>query len=339
MRFVLRRDVLEMLLTPREEVRVRRVPLLRGRDVEAGELTLSRTGRTLEARLFDPPRLLLGKAEDARDMLRGRRHAAAMFEATDDDTTAPPPARVPSPAAPAREVPPVAPLATPETTLDEVMRGVHACPQGLTCRPGHGVLFPLAPQGLPHADGSAEVLLVGWNPRTDWYARRDPGGFDAWRGEAERALATHDAADDAWARRVGALLPPPHSLRARGVMRTFVWKWPTRLKASGPATDVYARRCIERHLGAELAALRPRALVTYETEAAEHVEALAAALGIEVKPPGPSVRAAEALGWAPPSEAWGWPMALVLLKDAQEPDGYDGNTVRYAHAALAKALA
>lgn len=89
-RLSLARGALELLLDPPPGVRTRRAPLMLGRDAEAGEVTLSRTRRTLELRVHDPPRLLLAKAEDARRLLRGELNALALVEATDGAAGGPP---------------------------------------------------------------------------------------------------------------------------------------------------------------------------------------------------------------------------------------------------------
>lgn len=88
-RLSLRRGLLEMLLDPPEGVKPKGVPLMLGRDHEAGEARLSRTGRTLELRVHDPPRLFLAKADDARRLLRGELEALALTEATDSATGPP----------------------------------------------------------------------------------------------------------------------------------------------------------------------------------------------------------------------------------------------------------
>jgi len=89
-RYSIRRGQLEMLLDPLEGVRTRRAPLLLGRDAEVGELTLSRSRRTLEVRVHDPPRLLLASAERARAFLRGELLALPLVDATDGDARPPP---------------------------------------------------------------------------------------------------------------------------------------------------------------------------------------------------------------------------------------------------------
>jgi hypothetical protein len=83
-RFTIRRGALELLLLPREGVETRRVPLMLGRDAEVGELRLSKTGRTLEVRVLDPPRLFLVRAETARAFLRGELNALPLIDATDN---------------------------------------------------------------------------------------------------------------------------------------------------------------------------------------------------------------------------------------------------------------
>lgn len=92
-RLSVRRGLMELLLDPPEGVRPKGVPLMLGRDHEAGEARLSRTGRTLELRVHDPPRLFLAKAEDARRLLRGELDALALTEAT-DGATGPSPAAI-----------------------------------------------------------------------------------------------------------------------------------------------------------------------------------------------------------------------------------------------------
>lgn len=199
--------------------------------------------------------------------------------------------------------------------LDALLRGIHECPRGLTCRPGRGVLYPVPPQGAPPPQGP-DVLLVGWNPRASDVAGAALPDLASWRRDAAEALGKLARSDADEARNLRGVLPAGVTLDGGRAMRTYLWKWPTRVKTGGGESAFYARRCMESHFDRELALLRPRALVTFHAEAAEELAARAQALGVEVRAPHPAVRAREALGWTLPSEAWGWPMGLVLLKDA-----------------------
>lgn len=97
LRLSLRRGQLEMLLDPLPDVRTRRVPLMQGRDHEAGDVTLSKSGRNLVLRVADPPRLFLASAERARAFLRGELGALPLVEATDNDAAPAPRDRAPAP--------------------------------------------------------------------------------------------------------------------------------------------------------------------------------------------------------------------------------------------------
>lgn len=206
-------------------------------------------------------------------------------------------------------------MSAPETPRDALLGGIHACPRGLTCRPGRGILYPAPPQGAWRPEGP-DVLLLGWNPRQAEMAHAALPPLDAWRREGEEGLARLARSGSPEARELDALLPPEHGLESGRTMRTWLWKWPTRVKTGGGESAFYAARCVASHLDAELALLRPRVLLTFHGEAADHVAARAGALGVEVRPPHPAVPRREALGWTLPSDAWGWPMGLVLLRDA-----------------------
>lgn len=94
-RFSFRRGALDLLLFPRDDTKTTRVPLQLGRDHEAGDITLSKTGRTLLVRVYDPSRLLVAKADDARAFLRDEVNAVLLTDATDNEVgrpRAPPPA-------------------------------------------------------------------------------------------------------------------------------------------------------------------------------------------------------------------------------------------------------
>lgn len=97
LRFSLRRGELEMLLDPLPDVRTRKVRLMQGRDHEAGDVTLSKSGRNLVLRVLDPPRLFLASAERARAMLRGELGALPLVDATDNDATPAPRAAAEAP--------------------------------------------------------------------------------------------------------------------------------------------------------------------------------------------------------------------------------------------------
>lgn len=223
------------------------------------------------------------------------------------------------------------------STLDEVRAGVHACPDvGLTCRPGRGILYPTGPWGRLQGE-RADILLVGWNPRNTLFDRHRAGTYDEWRAECESALERQRAAGAPLARQLQALLPEGHTLDDGRVMATWLWKWPTRIKGSGAWADDYARRCMATHWAAELAALRPRVLLSHESEAAQWLADEAARRGLALNEPAPGLRRSEIAGWCPPSDAWGWPMGLVLVKDAPE-GGYDRDTLRWSQAASARVL-
>lgn len=219
--------------------------------------------------------------------------------------------------------------------LDALLRGIHACPQGLTCRPGRGVLHPVPPEGAPEPTG-AEVLFLGWNPRlrTDAPAALPP--YEAWRRMAEERLRAEEAARTPLAQDLAALLPPPLALASRGILRAHLWKWPTRFKTAEGESLFYAQRCMRSHFEDELRLLRPRVLVTFHKEAADEMAHRAEALGVEVRAPHPRVRASEALGWTLPSPAWGWRMGLVLLRDA--PERYHADTLAWGRKAVAHLL-
>lgn len=218
--------------------------------------------------------------------------------------------------------------------LDAVLRGVHACPTGLTCRPGRGVLYPMPTRGRGGAP--VDVLLVSWNPRNDWYARVALPDYATWRAEGEAALEAAVQRADPWARRVGALLPPGRRLDDGRTRSTFLWKWPTRFKTSEGESAFYAGRCVANHLDAELRALRPRVILTHDREAARHFAAEAERRGLALRTPASAVRSSEVLGWVEASDAWGWPMGLALVKDVE--GDYHENTARWAHAVLARLL-
>lgn len=218
---------------------------------------------------------------------------------------------------------------------ESVMRGVYSCPSGLTCRPGRGILYPMPTRGRLRG-ASPDVLLVGWNPRNNWYGRDAMPDYATWGQDGAAALEQTVAKGDPWARRVGSLLPPGRRLDDGRTMSTFLWKWPTRFKTSGGESAFYKERCVANHFRAELAALRPRVVVTHEREAAEHFAGEAERLGLPLREPGSSVRASEVLGWVETSTKWGWPMGLALVKDAE--DTYHENTLRWIHAVFARLL-
>lgn len=218
--------------------------------------------------------------------------------------------------------------------LDAVLQAVHACPAGLTCRPGRGVLYPMPTRG--RLGKAVDILLVCWNPRNDWYSRVAMPDYPTWRAEGAAALEKAVAGRDEWARRLEPLLPSGRHLDDGRTMSTFLWKWPTRFKTSGGESAFYAGRCVANHLGAELRALRPKVILTHDREAAEHFAARAGELGLALREPGASVRASEVLGWVEASDAWGWPMGLALVKDVEGE--YHENTRRWVHAVLARLL-
>lgn len=84
-RYSFRRGSLEMLLDA-HGARVKRVPLMQGRDREAGDITLSRVGRTVLARLYDPARLFVCGIDAARTFLAGELSMLPLTDATDDAT-------------------------------------------------------------------------------------------------------------------------------------------------------------------------------------------------------------------------------------------------------------
>lgn len=221
--------------------------------------------------------------------------------------------------------------------LDKVAADIYRCPSGLTCRPGKGALYPLPTLGRA-PEGRLDILLVGWNPRRGDYTRTRLPEEPTWRREAAVALEESASEHDAFYRQVAQLLPEGHALDDGRVMATHLWKWPTRFKTTGEATDFYVGRCVANHLHAELAALKPRLIMTYETEAADWFASRAASLGLKLNPPAPGLRTSEIGGWVAPSEAWGWRCGLALVKDEPER-GYDHNTKRWAKAAGARVLA
>ena len=226
-------------------------------------------------------------------------------------------------------------MSAPPPALDALLRGIHECPGGLTCRPGRGVLYPAPPEGAPGPRG-VDVLFVGWNPRIDPGAPPTTPPFAAWRRAGEESLRAAQADRAPLAQDLRALLPPPWTLASQGVMRTYLWKWPTRFKTGEGESLFYAQRCMKSHFDHELPLLRPRALVTFHAEAADEMARRAASLGVEVREPHPRVRRGEASGWSLPTDAWGWPMGLLLLRDAAER--YHADTVAWGRKALAHLL-
>jgi hypothetical protein len=334
-RISFRRGALEMLLDPPEGRRVERVPLSYGRDDESGELRLSKTGRTLEARLYDPPRLFLVAAAKARAFLRGELSTLTLFEATDDAAgTTHAGARVADARAPAATPPLAAPAMNAAASFADVQREVHACPGGLTCRPGKGVRYPAATKGRL-VEERADVLFVAWNPRPDDCAHDAMPAFDDWRREGDAVLAAATPAT----RALAALLPEGRRLDDGRTAMTWLWRWPTRFRTATGDSRFYADRCIANHLWRELDVLRPRLLLAVDSDAAAWWREQAEARGLEVRVPPEGVRSAETVGWVAPSGAWGWPMGLVLVGDAADgARGHRDLTLKWARAAGARVL-
>lgn len=330
-RFTFRTGALEMLLDPAPGMRVERVPLVRGVTDEVGEIALTPSRRSLVVRLRDPPRQYLAKAENALRLVRGELNALDLIDVSDPPNARTPPATArdarPAHATEPTEAPRTVRADAERASLDAVMRGVHACPSGLTCRPGGGQCYPAATMG--RADGSAEVLLVGWNPRVTEYASGRMPEYDEWRDEFATALPR--------LARVDALLPDGAGIASGRVAGTFLWKWPTRLKSGSDGERFYADRCVRAHFADELSALAPRALVTFDAEAADYLAEDAARLGLEVRPAPVPLRNGEILGRVEPTLEWGWPMGLVLVRDPRDAR-YHPDTVRWAHIAIRKTL-
>lgn len=220
--------------------------------------------------------------------------------------------------------------------FDALLRGIHECPRGLTCRPGRGARYPVPPQGAPSNQGP-DVLLVGWNPRGGDVAGTALPDLGSWRRDAAEALGRLARSGSDEAHNMGGALPAGVTLDGGRVMRTYLWKWPTRVKTGEGESAFYAQRCMRSHFDEELALLRPRVLVTFHAEAAEEMAGRARALGVEVRAPHSAVRSREALGWTLPSQAWGWPMGLVLLQDAAPR--YEDGTLTWARMAAEHVLA
>lgn len=354
LRLTFRKGALEMLLFPEAGRDVRRVPLAWGRDAEGGEMTLSKTGRTLEVRVNDPPRLFLADADEARAFLRGRLNALALTEATDNSAARRKPtleelkaaaARKAAPPEPAAPAPSAAPRPVvrapppPTVTLDEVMRDVHTCPRGLTCRPGRGVLYPMPTMGRLTA-GRADVLAVAWNPRPDLFPQNALPDYETWRRDAEEAPTRALAKGADWARRLADVLPPGRRLDDGRTAVTHLWKWPTRFRTAEGDSTFYMGRCVASHFHQELAALRPSLVVATDADAAAWFVEQAEQKGLQVNVPPDGVRTTETVGWvAPSAEAWGWPMGLVLVGDPRDDSPrWRDLTVRWARAAGERVL-
>lgn len=79
-----RLGALAMLLDRPAGMTTARVPLHRHAEVEGGDMTLSKTGRTLMVRVVEPARLYLAKADDARAFVKGELNAVKLLDVTEE---------------------------------------------------------------------------------------------------------------------------------------------------------------------------------------------------------------------------------------------------------------
>jgi hypothetical protein len=181
------------------------------------------------------------------------------------------------------------------------LRGLYDC---RLCATENQEGFPAPPHGRLRG---VDILLVGWNPQARDYPQTTPG-FEEWRQQGETGL---ERASGPFEGLVGRLLPDGYRLDDGRVCNTRVWKWPSADKAR--ADQAAAERCANVHLWAEALILRPKLILTYDSDAANFFARAAVERGIPVHPGPPEVRPSVVKGWTAPSAVWGWPMGLLLV--------------------------